>query len=550
MKECSSFCSSMGSSCSSFMLMLVIVPLILISAGFVSVLGPNKAASNSSWFSVSHSPWVRTSTGIYSSSIGTTSSPIATESRDHGLNKKMMDLHYKHQYDHREKALSSQENLASFSHSSPPSVLAKETIQIHKPLGEELKQEGLLKSFTNLSDDHVAIKSKKKVLDSKLQHLESGLAKARASIREASKYRNDQIPDPNLIPVGPMYWNSHAFHRSYLEMEKQFKVFVYEEGDPPLFHSGPCKSIYSMEGNFIHQMDMQGRFRTGDPDKAHVYFLPFSIAMMVRFVYVPNSHDITPIKKAVVDYVNVIGSRYPFWNRSLGADHFMLSCHDWGPMTSRYVPHMFNNSIRALCNANTSEGFRPSKDVSIPEINLRTGDTKGWLGGPSPSHRPILAFFAGGLHGPVRPILLDHWFNKDDDIRVYKYLPKHMSYQDMMKKTKFCICPSGYEVASPRIVEAFYAGCVPVLINDYYALPFGDVLNWRSFSVVVPVNEIPSLKKILTSISQRRYIKMQQRGLKIRRHFEVNSPPERFDVFHMILHSIWLRRLNIQVADQ
>ncbi|KAI3964604.1 hypothetical protein MKX01_020421 [Papaver californicum] len=78
--------------------------------------------------------------------------------------------------------------------------------------GEELKQEGLLKSFTNLSD-HVVIKSQKKVSDSKLQHLELGLARARASIRGTSKYINNQIPYPNLIPVGPMYWNSHAFHR-------------------------------------------------------------------------------------------------------------------------------------------------------------------------------------------------------------------------------------------------------------------------------------------------------------------------------------------------
>ena len=112
-------------------------------------------------------------------------------------------------------------------------------------------------------------------------------------------------------------------------MEKRFKVFVYEEGEPPVFHNGPCKSIYSMEGNFIHAIEMNEQFRTREPEKAHVFFLPFSVAMMVRFVYVHDSHDFGPIRKTVTDYVHVIAGRYPYWNRSLGADHFMLACHDW-----------------------------------------------------------------------------------------------------------------------------------------------------------------------------------------------------------------------------
>lgn len=220
-----------------------------------------------------------------------------------------------------------------------------------------------------------------------------------------------------------------------------------------------------------------------------------------------------------------------------------------GPETSNSDPHLRKNSIRVLCNANTSEGFNPSKDVSFPEINLRTGDTHGFLGGPSPRLRSILAFFAGGVHGPIRPVLLEHWENKDEDLRVHQYLPKGISYYDMMRQSKFCLCPSGYEVASPRVVEAIYTGCVPVLISDHYVPPFSDVLNWKSFSVEVKVSEIPNLKNILTSISTRQYIRMQRRVVQVRRHFEVNSPPKRFDVFHMILHSIWLRRLNVRVHD-
>ncbi|OVA17894.1 Exostosin-like [Macleaya cordata] len=553
----SSGCSSSSSSSSYFVLLLVVAPLILTVIGFVCFMSPIPASPWVSSVSYSDQQQHPRRSVFRTSSSGNNIPPptpplSSTKESDHDHDQKhvdnlMMNTRIMGTGGHHEKL-----HLRS---SSPPQ-LAKETIQLHQP-ANEIKQEGSKSSSKNLTSNVVVLEvettrrvhHKKKEYYSKLQHLETGLARARAAIREASLYGNQTISDPDYVPVGPLYWNSHAFHRSYLEMEKQFKVFIYEEGDPPLFHSGPCKSIYSMEGNFIHEMEMQRQFRTRDPHKAHVYFLPFSIAMMVRFIYEPNSHDITPIKKAVIDYVDVVGSKYPFWNRSLGADHFMLSCHDWGPLTSTYIPHLYKNSIRALCNANTSEGFRPSKDLSIPEINLKTGDIQSWIGGPSPSQRPMLAFFAGGLHGPIRPILLEHWMNKDEEIRVYEYLPKGISYNEMMKKSKYCICPSGYEVASPRIVEALYAGCVPVLISDHYVPPFSDVLNWKSFSVEVPVSEIPNLKKILMGISQRHYIKMQRRGLEVRRHFEVNSPPKRFDVFHMILHSIWLRRLNVQIHD-
>lgn len=112
-------------------------------------------------------------------------------------------------------------------------------------------------------------------------------------------------------------------------MEKQFKIYIYEEGEPPLFHYGPCKGIYSMEGNFINQLEMDTRFLTDDPDKAHVFFLPFSVTAIVLFVFQGGTHDWTPMKRTVVDYVNVISHKHPYWNRSLGADHFMLACHDW-----------------------------------------------------------------------------------------------------------------------------------------------------------------------------------------------------------------------------
>ena len=107
-------------------------------------------------------------------------------------------------------------------------------------------------------------------------------------------------------------------------MEKQLKIFVYKEGELPLFHDGPCMMLYTIEGQFINKMEMNKKFRTHNPEKAHLFFLPYSITRMRHFV-----NDLKSFGRIVLDYINVIAAKHPHWNRSLGADHFMLACHDW-----------------------------------------------------------------------------------------------------------------------------------------------------------------------------------------------------------------------------
>lgn len=117
-----------------------------------------------------------------------------------------------------------------------------------------------------------------------------------------------------------------------------------------------------------------------------------------------------------------------------------------------------------------------------------------------------------------------------------------------MLKSKFCLCPSGYEVASPRIPEAIYSECVPVLISPGYHPPFSDVLRWEEFSVRIEVEEIPRLKEILMGIGEEELERLREGLRGVRKHFLVNRPAKRYDVFHMILHSIWLRRLNLRTS--
>ncbi|RZC75679.1 hypothetical protein C5167_051163 [Papaver somniferum] len=426
-------------------------------------------------------------------------------------------------------------------------------------------------------------------------------------------------------------------------------------------------------------------FAAQDPEEAHAFFLPFSVAKMRTFFYMPlyNTYSRDPIQHFVTDYVQVILERYHYWNRSNGGDHFMVSCHDWAPCISDKNPKLFKNFIRVLCNANSSEGFNPERDVSLPEFKveerslftstqfhasgtnqsilgffaggghryIRKVLLKHWknkdnelqvheylpegqdYGGlmaqskfclcpsgyevaspriveaihaacvPAPcisdknpklfknfirvlcnanssegfkpgrdvslpefkvegkglststqlrapgTNRSILGFFAGGGHRHIRKILLRHWKNKDNELQVHEYLPKGQDYGGFMAQSKFCLCPSGYEVASPRLVEAIHAACVPVIMSEHYVLPFSDVLDWSKFSIQITVEDIPQLKKILQAITNEEYLKLQKGVIQVQRHFTLNRPAQRFDIIHMILHSVWLRRINFHLPS-
>ncbi|KAI3962335.1 hypothetical protein MKX01_005337 [Papaver californicum] len=401
----------------------------------------------------------------------------------------------------------------------------------------------LLASSTSIDDSKILTREKR----TSLERIEDDLARARAAIRKAVRTRNytsNKVED--FIPRGPTYRNSFAFHQSYIEMEKTFKIWTYTEGEVPMVHEGPLSMLYSTEGHFIDEMENEKNpFAARRIDEAHAFFLPFSVTNMVRALYTPTVH-FDPYIHVVADYVRVISEKYQHWNRSSGGDHFMVSCHDFAPYVTSNAPNkLFKNVIRVLCNANSSETFQPKRDVSLPEIYLlpRTLGTATQFRKIG-LNRSILGFFAGGAHGAIREMLMEHWKDKDNELQVHEYLPKGQDYGELMAQSKFCLCPSGYEVASPRVVEAIHASCVPVVLSDHYVLPFSDVLDWSQFSVQIRIDQIPELKTILLSISDDKYLKLQKRVTQVQRHFTINRPAQRFDVFHMILHSVWLRRLN------
>lgn len=112
-------------------------------------------------------------------------------------------------------------------------------------------------------------------------------------------------------------------------MEKLLKVYIYKDGARPIFHTPQLRGIYASEGWFMKLMEENKQFVVKDPNKAHLFYLPYSARQLELALYVPNSHNMRPLLLFLKDYINTISAKYPFWNRTRGSDHFLVACHDW-----------------------------------------------------------------------------------------------------------------------------------------------------------------------------------------------------------------------------
>lgn len=124
-------------------------------------------------------------------------------------------------------------------------------------------------------------------------------------------------------------------------MEKTLKIYVYSEGERPIFHEPELNGIYASEGWFMKQLQESKHFVTKNGDKAHLFYLPFSSHVLQEVLYVPDSHSRKNLVRYLSSYLKNITTAHRFWGRIDGADHFIVACHDWV-----YILHLY----ASICN--------------------------------------------------------------------------------------------------------------------------------------------------------------------------------------------------------
>ncbi|GLT98009.1 hypothetical protein SLE2022_155440 [Rubroshorea leprosula] len=342
-----------------------------------------------------------------------------------------------------------------------------------------------------------------------------------------------------------------GFKKKYEEMMREFRVFVYPEGNPRTFFHTPKNLIrqYASEAYFFRNME-QSPLRTMNPDEADMFFIPISVQKMSE-----KRLSLMDMRKVVRKYIKGISSKYPYWNNTSGADHFFVSCHQMALKVTQGVPDLVKRAVRVVCYPDHSDGYIEDKDLPLPPVLL---PFEYPAAGSDTKKRTRLILLGGDAISEEIALLNDtktEFFMMDNHTmsllrrrtREYKNIA---TWTLDYNTSKFCLCPGGSEMSVGRIADAIHNGCVPVVWPDRYELPFASIMNWSAFSVQIKEDyylEFDVLK-FLEEIPEADYRNLQSNTVKVQKYFQWNSPPIKYDAFYQIMYQLW-RSLDQKAPD-
>ncbi|KZT52192.1 glycosyltransferase family 47 protein [Calocera cornea HHB12733] len=196
------------------------------------------------------------------------------------------------------------------------------------------------------------------------------------------------------------------------------------------------------------------------------------------------------------------------------------------PSTRHVIAWSVNGDLNSVC-------YKPFQDVVIPPRTCNTPELfekfRNSANVRPASERKTLAAFTGtywGVGGITRRKVVCNRFQSrqvspalqsQHELRtVWGSYGPYGTYLEVLEDTIFCPVPEGVAGWSPRLVDAVYAGCIPVFIGQAAQHPFHDMLDWAQFSVTVDRENLQRLERVLLSYTMDEVLEMQRKLMLVR----------------------------------
>mmetsp|Transcript_49274 Transcript_49274/g.151905 ORF Transcript_49274/g.151905 Transcript_49274/m.151905 type:complete len:353 (+) Transcript_49274:135-1193(+) len=249
----------------------------------------------------------------------------------------------------------------------------------------------------------------------------------------------------------------------------------------------------------IHRWLEHGSCLTADPEEADLFFIP-AYEACYNETACGFGNDTERCFPPQFDPATDL----PYFARRRGADHFfifgcnLLPFRDSMMIKARQSIMVTVESYQAENNAgpNMLAWLSHWKDVLIPGYIPRWR-VEAMLAFNRPVlQRPLLVAFHGHSGrsptvghmykrsplAEVRDRIIGHFWNASGA----SVGPPVQDYFRRMGRSRFCLIPAGLTAWTIHLYEAFFFGCVPVILSDELTVPFQDEIDWPSLSLHVP----------------------------------------------------------------
>ncbi|KAK3148234.1 hypothetical protein QOZ80_3BG0292440 [Eleusine coracana subsp. coracana] len=301
--------------------------------------------------------------------------------------------------------------------------------------------------------------------------------------------------------------------------------------------ASPHRTLNGDEADYFYVPVLDSCLITRSDDSPHL--------LMPRDLRLRSYHTLEYYRMAY----DHIAQQYPYWNRTSGRDHIWFFSWDEGAC---YAPKEIWNSMMLVHWGNTNTKhmnstsaywadnwdhipldrrgshpcFDPRKDLVIPawkEPNPGAIWLKLWA---RPRNNRTTFFYFNGNLGPafeggrpedtysmgIRQKLAAEFsstpnkqgnFGRQHTTNVVVTNLRTEKYYEELASSVFCGVLPG-DGWSGRMEDSMLQGCIPVIIQDGIFLPYENVLNYNSFAVRIPEDDIPNLITILRGINETR----------------------------------------------
>jgi hypothetical protein len=125
-------------------------------------------------------------------------------------------------------------------------------------------------------------------------------------------------------------------------------------------------------------------------------------------------------------------------------------------------------------------------------------------------YTPFLCSFVGSFNThPVRPALRDMYQRAPG---FYFGHRDTVLFRNVMRQSRFTLCPRGSGITSFRLYEALQVGSIPIYVSDIFRCPFEGKIDWKEICLFFKLEEIGNIEQTVKAIPEKRVNEMRAAG--------------------------------------